>query len=215
MLVDRYPLVWGVYDTKRRDTDRHHMNMHKIEDEWGEEGRDMFMNESGEILRYAAKVARSGSDFRTAMTAVGEIRDYRLAHPGRGIPTNSAIMARDWKRLCQHVDEEEITWSTRVRNRRISLQAPISSVRPAGNQATAHLVLLSVASPRPSQKRQGRRARPGKQGNDCFPTRSAPELCWSYPSRSGRKKLSSHLFRCLITTYDTEEGDEMRMALLS
>ena len=30
MFVNRFFLIWGVYDVKARKSDRHHMNMHKI-----------------------------------------------------------------------------------------------------------------------------------------------------------------------------------------
>ena len=76
--------------------------------------------------------------FREAMTAVEGIRDYRLAHPERGIPTNASIMTRDWKRLCQHIDEKEVTGNTRIKNMKESpYKSPTRSVQNASQSSTS------------------------------------------------------------------------------
>ena len=80
LFVERFFLIWKVYDAKTQKNYRHHMNMHKIKNVWNEKKRDMFLNYNDEILRYAIKMTRSERNFRKIMTAVKKIKNYRFAH---------------------------------------------------------------------------------------------------------------------------------------
>ena len=121
LFVERFFLIWKVYDAKTQKNYRHHMNMHKIKNVWNEKKRDMFLNHSDEILRYATKMTRSERNFRKVMTAVKKIKNYRFAHSKRKIFINKSIMIRNWKILYQHVDEKKITENTRIKKMKKSL----------------------------------------------------------------------------------------------
>ena len=137
LFVERFFLIWKVYDAKTQKNYRHHMNMHKIENVWNEKKRDMFLNHSDEILRYAAKMTRSERNFRKVMTAVKKIKNYWFAHSKKEISINKSIMIRDWKILYQHVDEKEITENTRIKKMKKSFyKFSIRSIQNTSQQQT-------------------------------------------------------------------------------
>ena len=100
LLVERFFLIWKIYDAKTQKNYQHHMNMHKIENAWSEKKDDMFLNHNDEIFRYATKMTRSKRNFRKIMTAVKKIRNYRFAHLKKEIFINKSIMIKNWKILC-------------------------------------------------------------------------------------------------------------------
>ena len=115
LFVERFFLIWKVYDAKTQKNYRHHMNMHKIKNVWNEKKRDMFLNYNDEILRYAIKMTRSERNFRKIMTTIKKIKNYRFAHSKKKISINKSIMTKNWKILCQHVNEKKITENTRIK----------------------------------------------------------------------------------------------------
>ena len=137
LFVERFFLIWRVYDAKTQKIYRHHMNMHKIKNVWNEKKRDMFLNYNDEIFRYAVKVTRSERNFRKTMTAVKKIRNYRFAHLKKRIFINKSIMTKNWKILYQHVDEKKITENTRIKKIKKSFyKFSIRSVQNTSQQQT-------------------------------------------------------------------------------
>ena len=137
LFVERFFLIWKIYDVKTQKNYRHHMNMHKIKNAWNEKKRDMFLNHNDEILRYAVKMTRSKRNFRKIMTAVKKIRNYRFAHSKKKIFINKSIMTKNWKILCQHIDEKKITENTRIKKMKKSFyKFSIRSVQNISQQQT-------------------------------------------------------------------------------
>ena len=108
LFVDRFFLIWNVYDAKIKKNNRHHINMHKIKNMWNEKKRDMFLNHDDEILRYAIKMTRSNRNFRKIIIAIKKIKNYRFAHLKKKIFINRSIMIKNWKKLCQHINKKKL-----------------------------------------------------------------------------------------------------------
>ena len=111
--------------------------MHKIKKTWNEKKRDMFLNYNNEILRYAIKMTRSKQNFRKIMTTVKKIKNYRFAYSKKKISINKSIMTKNWKILCQHVDEKKITENTRIKKMKKSFyKFSIRSIQNISQQQT-------------------------------------------------------------------------------
>ena len=91
------------------------MNMHKIKNVWDEKKRDIFLNYNDKLIHYAAKMTRLKRNFWKIMIAVKKIKNYRFAHSKKKIFINKSIMTKNWKILCQHVNEKKITKNTWIK----------------------------------------------------------------------------------------------------
>ena len=137
LFVKRFFLIWRIYNVKTQKNYRHHMNMHKIKNVWNEKKRDMFLNYNDEILRYAIKMTRSERNFRKIMTAVKKIKNYQFAHLKKKIFINKLIITKNWKILCQHVDEKKIIENTRIKKMKKSFyKFSIWSIQNTSQQQT-------------------------------------------------------------------------------
>ena len=137
LFAERFFLIWKIYDVKTQKNYRHHMNMHKIENVWSEKKRDMFLNHNDKIFRYAIKVARLKRNFRKIMTIIKKIKNYRFVHSKKKIFINRSIMTKNWKILCQHIDEKKITENTRIKKMKKSFyKFSIRSIQNISQQQT-------------------------------------------------------------------------------
>lgn len=171
----QFPGVSNAVATHRAIQDSLSSALRTIQSAWKTEGVERFKKENLCLVRYAASLTKSRS-LAWCLREVDAIVQYRLKHPGRGIPTDHTPQTRDWRILVDRVNVEQAafkpgqafqqsTWQNRIENAVKSLDpsVPTTPFDPFRSFFIAFSSLLT-SLPKPLAERYGAISKAAEKG---------------------------------------------------